>query len=92
MNKEQVSGGQPVMDKKEKFERVEFYAGGNGQEKPLAVYRAGERHLIEKVISKKRIMDSRTGRIKEVFECQLAGGEKIEIERELEQDQSRPKR
>jgi len=40
------------MDKKEKFERVEFYAGGNGQEKPLAVYRAGERHLIEKVISK----------------------------------------
>ena len=80
------------MDKKEKFDRVEFYAGGYGQEKPLAVYRAGERHLIEKVISKKRIMDSRTGRIKEVFECQLAGGEKIEIERELEQDQSRPKR
>ncbi len=80
------------MDKKEKFDRVEFYAGGYGQEKPLAVYRAGERHLIEKVISKKRIMDSRTGRIKEVFECQLAGGEKIEIERELEQDQSKPKR
>jgi len=80
-----------VIVKRTEFERVEFYAGGSGQERPLAVYRAGERHLIEKVISKKRIMDSRTGRLKEVFECELAGGEKIEIEREFEQNQNSQK-
>jgi len=74
-----------------KFEQVEYYAGGSGQERPLSIYRDGERQLIEKVISRKRIMDSRTGRLKEVFECELAGGEKIEIEREFEQNQNSQK-
>ena len=74
-----------------KFEQVEYYAGGSGQERPLSIYRDGERQLIEKVISRKRIMDSRTGRLKEVFECELAGGERIEIEREFEQNQNSQK-
>jgi hypothetical protein len=66
-----------------KLERVEFYAGGSGQEKPLAVYAEGKRYLVEKVISRKRIMDSQSGRIKEVFKCQLTGGEMVKIEKEL---------
>ncbi|HRD02495.1 MAG TPA: hypothetical protein PLP57_07645 [Candidatus Saccharicenans sp.] len=71
-----------------KFEKVEFYAGGTGQEKPLAVYAGGERHLVNKVISKKRIMDSLTGRIKEVFRCRLDSGEIVKIEKELTSDQN----
>jgi len=85
--KNRISAMGAVTVKGTEFEQVEYYAGGSGQERPLAVYRDGKRWLIEKLISKKRIMDSRTGRLKEVFECQLAGGEKIEIERELGQDQ-----
>jgi hypothetical protein len=66
-----------------KIASVEYYAGSSGQEKPLAVYAEGKRYLVEKVISKKRIMDSRSGQIKEVFKCQLAGGEIVKIEKEL---------
>lgn len=66
-----------------KIVSVEFYAGSSGQEKPLAVYAEGKRYLVEKVISKKRIMDSRSGQIKEVFKCQLTGGEIVKIEKEL---------
>ncbi|MDD8021379.1 MAG: hypothetical protein PHU81_09450 [Acidobacteriota bacterium] len=75
-----------------KFERVEFYAGGSGQETPLAVYAGGERHLVARIISKKRIMDKQSGQIKEVFECQLTGGEIVKIDKKLNTGQKQPER
>lgn len=67
-----------------KIERVEYYAGYQGEEKPRAVYTEGKRIEVVEIIWQARIQDNLSGRIKEVFDCQLASGEKIRIERELE--------
>jgi len=65
------------------FDRVEYYAGGCGQEKPLAIYRGEERLLVKKIVSEKRLLDRTSGRRLEVFECLLVNGEIVKIEKEL---------
>jgi len=64
-----------------KIDRVEYYAGGWGEEKPLAVYKGDERILVKKVILAERILDSLTGGKKEVFDCLLINGERVKIEK-----------
>jgi len=66
----------------ENIDRVEYYAGGCGQEKPLAVYRAGQRLLVVKILSEKRLFISLTGERKEYYECLLETGEVVKVERE----------
>ncbi len=66
------------------FERVEWYAGYCGQEKPVAVWVAGFRLEVVEVIWQKRIR-SRTGRpTREVFLCRLENGRQVRIEKSLE--------
>jgi hypothetical protein len=66
-----------------KFDRVEYYAGFRGEERPLAVYVGGERIDVVKVISSQRVRDNLTGQSKEIFECLLANGQKVKIEKEI---------
>lgn len=65
------------------IERVEYYAGGCGQEKPLAVYREGKRLLVVKILSEKRLLIPQTGQTKEIYECLLENGEVLTVERDF---------
>lgn len=67
-----------------KVDRIEYYAGYQGEEKPLAVYVGEERIEVTKIILQERVLDSLSGRLKEIFHCLLANGEKIKVERELD--------
>jgi hypothetical protein len=66
------------------IDRVEYYSGYRGEEKPRAVYLGEERIEVVKVISVRRILDRLSGQQKEVFECLLANGETVKIEKESE--------
>lgn len=61
------------------LDRVEWYAGYCGREKPRAVWVAGKRIEVEEIICQKRIREARSGRTREVFLCRLAGGSQVRI-------------
>ncbi len=65
------------------IEHVEYYAGGCGQEKPLAVYVEGKRLLVIKILSEKRLLIPQTGQKKEIYECLLENGEVLTIQRDF---------
>jgi hypothetical protein len=64
-------------------QEVEYYAGGRGEERPLAVVRAGRRLLVSEVKERKRIVDSATGVLRETFICRLENGEVVTVERDV---------
>jgi hypothetical protein len=66
-----------------KFDRVEWHSGYRAEEKPVAVYVADKRIEITSIIWQKRIRERSTGKIKEVFECKLADGRQVRIEKLL---------
>lgn len=66
-----------------KFDRIEYYAGFRGEERPVAVYEGDKRIEVVKVISAKRVRDKLTGQTEEIFECLLANGQRIRIEKEM---------
>ncbi|RFT16179.1 MAG: hypothetical protein OP8BY_1783 [Candidatus Saccharicenans subterraneus] len=61
------------------IDRVEWYAGYRGQEKPRAVWVAGKKIEVEEIIWQKRIREAKSGRTREVFLCRLAGGNQVRI-------------
>ncbi|MCR4409722.1 MAG: hypothetical protein QHH43_06695 [Candidatus Saccharicenans sp.] len=61
------------------IDRVEWYAGYRGREKPRAVWVAGQRIEVEEIIWQKRIREAKSGRIREVFLCRLPGGQQARI-------------
>ncbi|MGQ9800066.1 MAG: hypothetical protein ACUVRL_00140 [Candidatus Saccharicenans sp.] len=63
------------------WEKVEWYAGFRGEEKPQAVISAGQRIEVVEIIWQKRIRDRMSGLIREVFRCRLADGRQITIEK-----------
>ncbi|MCX8160675.1 MAG: hypothetical protein N3G18_07070 [Candidatus Saccharicenans sp.] len=67
------------------FDRVEWYAGYRGEEKPAAVWVGGSRIEVTEILWQKRIRESRSGRAREVFLCRLAGGQQVRIEKALEE-------
>lgn len=66
------------------IDRVEWYAGYRGEEKPGAVWSGGKRIEVTEIIWQKRIRKAGSGRTREVFLCRLAGGQVVRIERALE--------
>jgi len=68
----------------ENTDQVEYYAGGCGQEKPLAVHRQGKRILVVKILSEKRVLEAVSGQTGERYECLLENGEVIRVEKPLE--------
>ncbi|MBC7349466.1 MAG: hypothetical protein H5U05_05780 [Candidatus Aminicenantes bacterium] len=63
------------------WEKVEWYAGYRGEEKPRAVVSAGQRIEVVEIIWQKRMRESKSGLIREVFRCRLADGRKVTIEK-----------
>jgi hypothetical protein len=60
-----------------KFE-LKFYSGYKGEEIPKAVVIGSREFKIEKIISRKRVLDKKSGRRSEVYECKMEG-EKVQI-------------
>lgn len=62
-----------------KFE-VKFYSGYKGEEVPRSVV-VGEREFkIEKVLERKRVLDQKSGKTREVYTCKMEG-DIVEIEK-----------
>ena len=61
--------------------KVESYAGYKGEETPRAVVLDGKRFVIASVLSRKRVLDSDSGRVREVWRCRLEDGRTVTVER-----------
>ncbi|MGB2764880.1 MAG: hypothetical protein WBC20_10760 [Candidatus Aminicenantaceae bacterium] len=55
-----------------KFE-LQFYSGYKGDETPKAVIIGTRKLNIEEIISRKRVLDKKTGKRSEVFLCKMEG-------------------
>ncbi len=62
-----------------KFE-LRFYSGYKGEETPRAVVIGNKEFKIEKVLSRKRVYDQKSGKSYEVFLCKM-DGKTVEIRR-----------
>jgi len=60
-----------------KFE-LKFYSGYRGKEIPKAVAIGNREFSIEEIISRKRVLDQKSGRRFEVYKCKMEG-EIVEI-------------
>jgi hypothetical protein len=60
-----------------KFE-LRFYSGYKGEEIPKAVVIGSRAFNIEEIISRKRVLDEKSGRRSEVYVCKMEG-EKVKI-------------
>ena len=60
-----------------KFE-LRFYSGYKGKEIPRAVVIGSREFVIEEVVSQKRVLDQKTGKRFEVFDCRMEG-QKVRI-------------
>jgi hypothetical protein len=65
--------------------KVESYAGYKGEETARAVVLDGKRYVVASVLSRKRVLDSGGGRVREVWRCRLEDGRTVTVER-LESD------
>ena len=61
--------------------RVENYAGYKGEETPRAVILDGTRFEVVSILSRKRVLDSDRGRVREVWRCRLEDGRTVTVER-----------
>jgi hypothetical protein len=61
--------------------KVESYAGYKGEETPRAVILDGTRFEVVSVFSRNRVLDSDSGRMRDVWRCCLADGRTVTIER-----------
>jgi hypothetical protein len=60
--------------------QVLFYSGYRGEEAPRAVIMDGREYRIEEVLTRERVLDSKTGETREVFVCRISGG-RVRIEK-----------
>lgn len=51
--------------------KVKFYSGYKAQETPASIIINGTEYPIEKILSRKRVCDQKTGKISEIFECRI---------------------
>jgi len=55
-----------------KFE-LQFYSGYKGDETPKAVIIRNRKFNIEEIISRKRVLDKKTGKKLEIYKCKMEG-------------------
>lgn len=60
---------------------VECYSGYRAEETPRAVTLGATRLEVAGVLSRKRLRDNATGRTVEIFQCRLADGRRVSLER-----------
>ena len=61
--------------------KVESYAGYKGEETPRAVVLDGKRFVIASILSRNRVLDSDSGRVREVWRCRREDGRTVIVER-----------
>lgn len=71
----------PVRSKLSQKVRVLCYSGYTGEETPRAILVDDQELAVEKILSRKRIWDAESGRIREVFAAKTGRGT-VEIERD----------
>lgn len=59
-------------EKEGKFE-LRFYSGYKGKEAPRAVIIGNKEFKIEKIISRKRVFDRKSGKRYEIYKCKMEG-------------------
>jgi hypothetical protein len=52
---------------------LRFYSGYKGKEIPRAVVIGKREFKIEEIVSRKRVLDQRTGKKLEIFQCRMEG-------------------
>jgi len=52
---------------------LKFYSGYKGEEIPKSVVIGNHEFVIEEIISRKRVMDQKSGRRLEVYKCKMEG-------------------
>ena len=57
---------------------LKFYSGYKGEEIPKSVVIGNREFIIEEIISRKRVLDQKSGRRFEVYKCKMEG-EMVEI-------------
>jgi len=69
---------QPKKNEEGVMFELKFYSGYKGKEVPKAVVIGSREFNIEKIISRKRVLDQKSGRRFEVYKCKMEG-EMVEI-------------
>jgi len=75
--KKKVSSVKKNIEQGGKFE-LRFYAGYKGEEIPRSVVVGNREFKIDEILSRKRVLDRKSGRRMEIFKCKMEG-EKVEI-------------
>ncbi len=62
-----------VKDKRSEKLEIDFYCGYKGEETPRSI-RINDRELkIEEILWRERLLDQKSGKVYEVFECKIEG-------------------
>ncbi len=69
---------QPKKNEEGVMFELKFYSGYKGKEVPKAVVIGSREFNIEEIISRKRVLDQKSGRRFEVYKCKMEG-EMVEI-------------
>ena len=65
---------QPKKNEESGMFELEFYSGYKGKEIPKSVVIGNREFIIEEIISRKRVLDQKSGRRFEVYKCKMEGG------------------
>lgn len=68
-----MTGGYDGSMDENREDDVVYYSGYKGQETPRAILVEGKEVAVEKVLSRKRVIDPDTGKMVDLFICQVAG-------------------
>jgi hypothetical protein len=69
---------QPKKNEESVMFELKFYSGYKGKEIPKAVVIGNREFNIEEIISRKRVLDHKSGRTFEIYKCKMKG-EIVEI-------------
>jgi len=72
-----MSSARKTIEEGGKFE-VRFYAGYKGEEIPRSVIIGSREFKIDEILSRKRVLDRKSGRRMEIYKCMMEG-ERVEI-------------
>ncbi|GAF79122.1 unnamed protein product [marine sediment metagenome] len=64
---------QPKKNEEGGMFELKFYSGYKGKEIPKSVVIGNREFIIEKIISRKRVLDQKSGRRFEVYKCKMEG-------------------
>jgi hypothetical protein len=64
---------QPKKNEENGMFELKFYSGYKGDEIPKSVVIGNRKFIIEEIISRKRVLDQKSGRRFEVYKCKMEG-------------------